>query len=139
MLCAELTNDTKDSISAISQSVFFNLREDIPVAKWESGQQLRASQSMLRLVVKPEDLIWLELSLVAAVERVFVERHGSHFEVMSVVNDRDDTLRKKIFAREKAIIDALPHYGFHFSILTRMNYDLKDLISDFDKPAYVRR
>lgn len=105
--------------------------------KWESGSQLQAS-SCNRLIVRPEDFIWLELSIVAEVERVFVERRGNAFQVMTIVNDRSPELRKRIFAREKAIIDEWSQYEFDFDILTRMNYDLKDLVTTYDKPSYAR-
>lgn len=114
--------------------------------EWESVQWIEALQNTAQVptittrnVVKPEDFIWLELSMVPELERVFVGRRGGSFDVMSVVNDRDIELRKRIFARERAIIEALPEYDFDFEILTRMGHDLGDLLTDSEKPAYVRR
>jgi hypothetical protein len=89
-------------------------------------------------IVRPEDFIWLELSMVPEVERVFVERRGEAFQVMTVVNDRSPELRRRIFAREKAVIDELQQYDFDFDILTRMNHSLEDLVSMCDKPSYAR-
>jgi hypothetical protein len=89
-------------------------------------------------VVRPEDFVWLELSMVKEVERVFVERRGDAFQVIIVVNDRSPELRKRIFARERSIIDELSHYEFDFDILTRLNHDLNDLVGTTDKPSYAR-
>ncbi|HVB98593.1 MAG TPA: hypothetical protein VNJ12_04580 [Candidatus Dormibacteraeota bacterium] len=113
---------------------------------WESVRQVEARQNMnvnlaftnTRLVIRPEDFIWLELSIVPEVERVFVERRGSAFQVMTVVNDRSPELRRRIFAREKAIIDDLSQYEFDFDLLTRMNCDLEDLVTTCDRPSYAR-
>lgn len=135
MPCMELATNANTFYSN-ARFLLFGEGQSTP-SKWESFEKIEVFPNT-KFIVRPEDFIWLELSLVPEVERVFVECRGNHFEVMTVVNERDDTLRRKVFAREKAIIDALPHYGFHFGILTRMNYALKDLVSDFDKPAYVR-
>ena len=76
--------------------------------------------------------------MIPEIERVFVERRGDAFQVMTVVNDRSVDLRKRIFAREKAIIDELPQCEFDFDILTRMNHKLDDLVTVSDKPSYAR-
>jgi hypothetical protein len=89
--------------------------------------------------VNPDELVWLELSFVPAIERVYVSKQGDVFDVLIVVNERDPKGRREIYAREKAIIDALPGYGFNFDILARMNIELKDLLTDSEKPAYIRR
>lgn len=70
--------------------------------------------------VKPENFIWLELSLVREVESVFIQRDGNAFDVLIVVNDRDDELRNRIYDREAEIIDHLTEFDFSFRVLPRM-------------------
>jgi hypothetical protein len=107
-------------------------------AKSQNVAKIQIHSNKSVFVFRPEDFIWLELSMVKEVERVFVERHGDAFQITTVVNDRSPELRKRIFARERAIIDELPQHEFDFDILTRMNHDLNDLISTADKPSYAR-
>lgn len=106
--------------------------------RWQSSEKVQVHSTTSVLVFKPEDFIWLELSIVGEVERVFVERRGNAFQVMTVVNDRSPELRKRIFAREKEIIEEMPQYEFDFDILTRMNHKLDELVSTGDKPSYTR-
>jgi hypothetical protein len=105
--------------------------------QWNNLQNVEA-QTNTKLVIRPEDFIWLELSMVPEVERVFVERRGDAFQIMTVVNDRSVELRKRIFARERAIIDELRQYEFDFDIFTRLNHKLEDLVTISDKPSYAR-
>jgi hypothetical protein len=145
MLCANLTPGTISSSCncnwtftasclplVVEQNQEAPAREDNAIAKYDAPVNTR-------LVVRPEDFIWLELSIVPEVERVFVERHGTDFSVVTVVNDRDPALRRRIYEREKAIIDTLADYQFNFGLLTRMNHDIKELIAGSEKPAYVRK
>ena len=106
--------------------------------EWKTVQQFQIRQNT-KLIVSPDNFIWLELSMVPEIECVFVERRGDVFSVLSVVNDRDMNLRKRIFAREKAIIDALHQFEFDFDILTRMNHSLDQLMLGSNKPAFIRR
>ena len=131
MLCADNTNAFEVThlwASAVLEGMRF------------VGQNIKKSEvrQTTSLAVRPEDFIWLELSMVPEVERVFVERRVEAFQVMTVVNERSPELRRRIFAREKAIIDALSQYEFDFDILTRMGYNLGDLITTCDKPSYAR-
>lgn len=89
---------------------------------------------------RPQDFAWLELSLVNEVERVFVDKEGGRmFRILTVVNERSPELRKRIYQREKAIIDALPDYQFDFHILARINHELHEVIDCADRPSYSRR
>ena len=102
------------------------------------GERLKKSpvKQTTKYVVRPEDFIWLEMSMVPQVESVFVDLHGNSFRVTTVVNDRDPELRRRIFARERAIIDELANYNFEFDILTRMGRELGELVSK--KAGYSR-
>jgi hypothetical protein len=138
MPCAEMTSSNVGTFPANYVPVVPVCvgKQSVP-ARWRRVQAVRVC-SNTKLIIKPEDFIWLELSMVPEVERVFVERKGDAFQVVTVVNDRSPELRRRIFAREKAIIDGLPQYEFDFDLFTRMNYNLEDLVSTCDKPSYAR-
>ena len=137
MPCAELTSNNDTFRAAFLPFVSLKQGEQSAPRKWESIEKFQIRQNT-KFILKPEDFVWLELSMVGEVERVFVERHGNAFQVMTVVNDRSPELRRRIFAREKAIIDQLSQFEFDFDILTRMNQPLTDLVTTTDKPSYKR-
>lgn len=142
MPCTEMTSNTFTFPADYLPVIRVQPGKQSTVVRSRSVQKIEVRSVAPKLIVRPEDFIWLELSMVPEVERVFVERRGGvagvAFQVMTVVNDRSPELRRRIFAREKAIIDALPQYEFDFDIFTRMNYKLEDLVSTCDKPSYIR-
>ncbi len=77
-----------------------------------------------------EDFIHFQMSFIPEVEKVFVSRHnkGDVFRVLTIVNNRDRDLNRKIFAREEAIMDFYRHFRFDFHILARMNRDRNEII-----------
>jgi hypothetical protein len=88
---------------------------------------------------RPNDWIWVELSLVAEVECVFVWLEEDMYRVVTIVNDNDEGLRDRIYERELALIEALPMYRFDFYVLPRMGNQLSALVDYAEKPAYRRR
>jgi len=88
---------------------------------------------------KPADWIWVELSMVAEVERVFVWQEDDLYRVVSVVNKNDEAMRDKIYERELALIESLPTFRFDFYVLPRMGNELAELVDYSTKPAYSRR
>jgi hypothetical protein len=79
---------------------------------------------------KPEDYVAFQMSLVPEVEQVFVSHPSrGELQVLIVVNDRDRILNRKIFAKEKAIVDYYRHLRFDFHIVPRMNRSLNDIMA----------
>ncbi|HEX3968838.1 MAG TPA: hypothetical protein VHW70_12800 [Edaphobacter sp.] len=137
MLCAN--SDDKVSIQSDSGVCASNTPAVNSVSKVHNDSQVLVKAKPGTYVVKPEDFIWLELSLVDAVERVFVAREHSLFRVLTVVNERSPELRKRVHERERAIIDAHPQSEFDFHILARDNHHLHDVVDCADRPSYSRR
>lgn len=139
MLCEV---DNRPNVSADSGSTMraCSGQEDAPVrVKVRNDSQLLVKSKPNVYTVRPQDFAWLEMSLVHEVERVFVDKEGCLFRILTVVNERSPELRKKIYQREKAIIDALPRYEFDFHILARQNHDLNEVVDCADRPSYSRR
>jgi hypothetical protein len=139
MPCAEVTCNTFSFPADYLPVIRVQPGQQSTVVRSRSVQKVEVRPTNPKLTIRPEDFIWLELSMVPEVERVFVESRGNgFFQVMTVVNDRSPELRRRIFAREKAIIEELSEYEFDFDILTRMNHDLGELVTTCDKPSYAR-
>src|SRR5271165_4673152 len=69
-------------------------------AKVRNDSQLLVESRPGVYTVQPQDFAWLELSLVHEVERVFVDKEGDRmFRVLTVVNERNPELRKRIYQR----------------------------------------
>ena len=93
-----------------------------------------------KLLMTTEAFIGYELSLVPAVEHVYVEReeNGKDFRVITIVNERDSGLRAQVYEREKAIIEAHPSLNFDFHVTARMDRNLKDVVYGLGKLAFER-
>ena len=88
-----------------------------------------------------EQYIANELSMVSEVESVFVECDGDPgkgYSVITVINERDPNIREKIYAREQVIMDEFPKIDFSFSVISRMNRPLADIITPVGNPAFQR-
>jgi hypothetical protein len=96
------------------------------------NQTQLAGRSANRMAIRAEVFIWFEVSMVPEVESVVVEREesGKQFSVVTIVNDNDPDIRRKIYAREKAIIDAHPGLYFDFHVRPRLNRPLTDLVGN---------
>jgi hypothetical protein len=137
MLC-DVNNSQNVAASSCSNLSATNSEEPVH-GKASNAAQLLVESRPNVYTVRPQDFAWLELSLVDEVERIFVDRESDKlFRVLTVVNERSPELRKKIYQREKAIIDALPRYEFDFHILARMGHDLKEVVDCADRPSYSR-
>jgi hypothetical protein len=130
-----LTNDTVNLVPAV---IGYINNDDSP-KNWKVhnfGQI--SSRSTVHMVIKPEDFIWLELSLVKGVESVSVCKDSGVWHVQTVVNERDAKMRAQIYSREKAIMEYYPGARFDFHIIARMGRDLKDIISTVGRKAFSR-
>jgi hypothetical protein len=124
-------------IAAISNELPSESKEfynDVPVYK--------SRPSITGFNFKVEDFIWFELSIVNEVECVVVERQekGKQFGVISIVNGRDPNIRKRIYERERAVIQAHPDLYFDFYVRSRMGRSLNELIGSeeaFDKNTFI--
>jgi hypothetical protein len=101
--------------------------------------QLRG-QSYTKFTINPEALIRLEMSFVAEVEAVFVERapRRAGFHVFTIVNERNPDVRAQIYRREQAIMDEFKNVEFDFRIIARRNRDIKDIITGLGDPVFTR-
>lgn len=92
-----------------------------------------------RPVFSVETCVQIELSLVPEVEAFFIDRESDgEFRIISVVNERDATIREKVYAREEEIIAAYPSVKFDFHVLARMNRKLEDVITKAGKTVFER-
>jgi hypothetical protein len=91
-------------------------------------------------IMRPGDFIGLELSLVPKVEKVFVDSidNGKEFRVLTVVNDRDHTVRADIYRREQAIMSEMKHSDFDFQIIVRENRCLAEIMNPAGVLAFKR-
>ncbi len=97
-------------------------------------RKIKQSPPVVSLNLKPEDYIAFQMSFVPEVENVFVSRHeGEVLHVLTVVNNRDRELNRRIFARERAIMDYYRQCRFDFHILPRMNRNLNDVMAPTGK------
>lgn len=122
--------------------VFVNAKSDgQPITKkLDSGSRMVHATGRSAFTVNPEDLVRLQMSSVAEVESVFVERapRRAGFHVFTVVNERNPQVRAKIYEREQAIMDEYKNLEFDFRIIARRNRDLKDIITDLGAPIFAR-
>lgn len=112
---------------------------DPTVATTGSGRVWR-SDTKRHMLISPEIFIGLELSLVAEVERVYVERIADRkaLRVMIIVNERDPNVRARVYAREQEVIEAHPHLDFDFYLHSRMNRNLEDVVDGIGVLAFKR-
>jgi hypothetical protein len=73
-----------------------------------------------------------ELALEKDVEAVLLWRDGKLFHIWTVANNPDTETRKRIFEREKAVIDKVEDYDFDFNIIARRDrkLDLNLLVNE---------
>jgi hypothetical protein len=114
----------------------------VPSSEFVSGPQFTTNRSAKQWIVKnkfvmnPAQFIGWEFALVDEVERVYVQCEDREFQVSVIVNERDPQVRRKIYAREQALMDELPNADFDFHIIARGNRDLTDTLSDYGKLVY---
>lgn len=86
-----------------------------------------------------ETVVRFELSMVKQVEAVFVDREADgEYKIISVVNQRDVSIREKVYEREEAIMDEYPTLKFDFHVLARMNRKIEDVITTSRKSIFNR-
>lgn len=109
-----------------------------PASSSSARQQVSNRSNVLLL--SPETFIGLELSIVMGVERVYVDRieRGTTMRVMIMVNDRNAQLRREVYAREQAIIDAHPRFEFDFYLHPLMGRNPEEVVDGIGKLAYKR-
>jgi hypothetical protein len=108
------------------------------VKKIKSNSPVVRGESAHGLFLKPADLIWLEISLVPQVEAVYVQAEGNGaYDVVTIINENDDEVRRRIYQREGAIIDMLNTFEFSFRVVSRAGLPENEIISS-EAPAYRR-
>lgn len=80
--------------------------------------------------IRVESLISSRLALVPDVESVWKSREGRVFYVWSVVNHSSADVRRRVYEKEREIIDELQEYEFDFSIFARRDRDSDRLFMD---------
>ena len=78
---------------------------------------------------------------VSEVEAVFALLNDNHvLHVWAVVPEHDSSVYRKIYAKEKEIIDQFGHLDFDFNIVPSYGRDPRSLISDPDVHlTYLRK
>lgn len=84
------------------------------------------------------EFIAFELSLVQEVAYVYTAYRNGIFYVWIVLDQFEQEVRKRIYDREKAIIDEFSMFEFDFYIVARAGRDADELISESVKLAYER-
>ena len=107
-------------------------------AKGSSGEAKPFSTGQA-IGVRPEDHVWLELSLIREIEHIFVYPEDGLYRVVTIVDGNDAALRDRIYDRELAVMDALPSYTFDFHVLPRLGRNLSELVSSSKRAVYSRR
>jgi hypothetical protein len=105
-----------------------------------TGALLWRPSTKTNQIMRPRDFIGLELSLVPKVEKVFVDSidNGKEFRVLTVVNERDHTVRAEIYKREQAIMGEMKHSNFDFQIIARENRCLAEIMNPGGVLAFKR-
>jgi hypothetical protein len=120
-------------------SVAFETAANNEAGKPAASARAQVSNNTSTMVLSPEVFVGLELSIVSGVERVYVQRVESRtMRVMVMVKDRDAKLRKAVYAREQAIIDAHPKFEFDFYLHPLMGRKPEDVVDGIGKLAYKR-
>jgi len=93
-----------------------------------------------KMLLSPEIFIGLELSIVPQVQQVFVERidRGKTMRVMVMLEGRDAEVRRRVYAREQAIIDEHPQFDFDFYTHQLMGRKPATVVDGIGKLAYKR-
>jgi hypothetical protein len=98
--------------------------------KNDSLREIKQRPGLVGINLKPEQYIAFQMSFIPEVEQVYVAQHNhGELHVVTVVNDRDRILNRKIFARQDAIIDYFRHLRFDFHIIPRMNRSVGDILA----------
>ena len=91
-------------------------------------QSVRARDSMLAISYNLKEFVCMELSIVAAVEKVYASKIGNVMHVYTVVDAFDNEVRKNIYAREAEIIDEFDYLEFDFDIVSRRGRELSAVL-----------
>jgi hypothetical protein len=130
--------DSQDAAQAIFSIFHTGTNPTVPLKNRLHWFDVEPSSRFLRSF---DSFIGMELSIVPEVESVFVKsdnENGKGYTVLTVIDERDPTIRAKIYAREEAIMDAALGIDFSFRVVSRMGRDLRDVIDDAGKLAYQR-
>lgn len=98
----------------------------------ETSDQLEVFASGLN------EFIAFELSLVSEVEYVYTALRNNVFYVWVVINQFEREVRERIYEREKAVIDEFSMFEFDFYIISRMERNVQELISESIDLTYER-
>jgi hypothetical protein len=71
----------------------------------------------------------LPLSRVPEVEKIFAEQEGQLCSVMIVIPRHDDAVLEKIFAVELEVMDSSPDLDFDFTVISRDERPLGELVT----------
>jgi len=94
---------------------------------------------MVTQTLSVREFVAHELALVEEVEAVLTARRDNEFHIWTVVNEFDADVRKKIYEREKTIIDEFGNLHFDFNILSRRNRPFNEVIHDSALDVTFRR
>jgi hypothetical protein len=78
--------------------------------------QIRGSVTIVN-AIDMTDFIKTDLSSVPSVSDVEVRRRGNDFEVNVFLANFERTLRRRIYAKEKALHREFPDYSFDFNLV----------------------
>jgi len=95
-------------------------------AESRSIHRVEVRTPMCPQVLSVRDFIAGELSLVPEVELVFVSRKDRQFHVWTVVDAFERSVREKIYAHEREIIDEFDSIDFDFNIISRRGRPLDE-------------
>ena len=109
-----------------SQSSFVSISSFEP--QWRETQQ----------TVRLNEFIGFEFSRIHEIERVYTAYRNRVFYVWVVISEPDPKAHKRIYDREKAIIDEFSSFEFDFYLIFKDGQDIQDLVSGPVELAYQR-
>lgn len=141
MICEPVVSTGGGTIQNQGRTIWTNSEEPESCAKTKNDSgPLNIKSRSAEVIFSPEDFIWLELSRVADVECVFVEKDAEcrSFSVLTFVKNYTEEVRLSIYRREKCIIRAHPGCDFDFHITGLMNRSLEEILASSPQKPYRR-
>ena len=82
----------------------------------------------------------MQLAHVEEVAAVVVATEGKVLRVCIVVKQSSPEIRRRVFERERVVIEDFPEYEFEFDIVTLRDLDIRSLADDPNlELAFVRK
>ena len=111
-------------------SMLFISNQKANVFTTNRSTQTKSETTRTMLMPMLRDSIALAIGSISEVQAIFTNSQDRVFYVWCVVTDSDPSIRRRIYAKEKELIDSFSDFEFDFSIVAGRGRESFEVIND---------